>query len=154
MILEEEISSRLGKLSKKQGNTQGNSFFSMRNPLATYTPCSSSNAEEDGVCLAGPVCSFYGGRAVQFLPSKNNYEKTTLLRISVIFYRLVAIVGEHRRVASVSIFIKITIRFRKNLTSVSLETYQTRSPNAALWLRSTTRIGKLQQQSVRRALAV
>ncbi|EFX82909.1 hypothetical protein DAPPUDRAFT_240674 [Daphnia pulex] len=61
---EEEISSRfLGKPAKKQGNTQGNSFFSMRNPLATYTPCQSTNAEEDGICLAGPVCSFYGGRA-------------------------------------------------------------------------------------------
>ncbi|XP_046458972.1 uncharacterized protein LOC124205571 [Daphnia pulex] len=63
-VLEEEISSRfLGKPAKKQGNTQGNSFFSMRNPLATYTPCQSTNAEEDGICLAGPVCSFYGGRA-------------------------------------------------------------------------------------------
>ncbi|KZS17498.1 uncharacterized protein LOC116921571 [Daphnia magna] len=62
--LEEEISSRLlGKAGMKQGNTQGNSFFSMRNPLATYEPCGSSNGEEDGICLAGPVCSFYGGRA-------------------------------------------------------------------------------------------
>lgn len=79
----------------------------MRNPLATYTPCQSTNAEEDGICLAGPVCSFYGGRAVfDLLIMKLYIQIFRIIKTGcslLICKRLAAIAAERRRVASVSI---------------------------------------------------
>lgn len=34
------------------------------NPLSTFMPCEATTGKEGGVCLPSPVCSFYGGRAV------------------------------------------------------------------------------------------
>nr|CAH0107934.1 unnamed protein product [Daphnia galeata] len=48
------------------GNSNGNRYFSkMRNvnPLSNFMPCISTNAEEMGICLLAPVCTYYGGRS-------------------------------------------------------------------------------------------
>ncbi|XP_046638055.1 uncharacterized protein LOC124316262 isoform X3 [Daphnia pulicaria] len=48
------------------GNSNGNRFYSkMRNvnPLSNFMPCVSTNAEEMGICLLAPVCTYYGGRS-------------------------------------------------------------------------------------------
>ncbi|XP_046637998.1 uncharacterized protein LOC124316228 [Daphnia pulicaria] len=53
--------------NKKNGNSNAPSFFArMRNmnPLSTFMPCEATTGKEGGVCLPSPVCSFYGGRAV------------------------------------------------------------------------------------------
>ncbi|KAI9558869.1 hypothetical protein GHT06_015658 [Daphnia sinensis] len=57
---------RLSNRGQPTGNSNGNRFYSkMRNvnPLSNFMPCLSSTAEEMGVCLLAPVCSYYGGRA-------------------------------------------------------------------------------------------
>ncbi|XP_045028476.1 uncharacterized protein LOC116921548 isoform X1 [Daphnia magna] len=57
---------RVSNRGQPTGNSNGNRFYSkMRNvnPLANFMPCLSSTAEEMGVCLLAPVCSYYGGRA-------------------------------------------------------------------------------------------
>lgn len=61
------IQSKSNKNKKKNGNSNAPNFFArMRNmnPLSTFMPCEASTGKEGGVCLPSPVCSFYGGRAV------------------------------------------------------------------------------------------